>query len=106
MQKSHTFFSERNIADKRYVFYINDIYYDFSSSINDNFILIDEDIVIMTDHYSVCKIYEEDNNFNIISITQIDSQYSISNEMLSIQLSIKYKEWYNSLINAINEENK
>ena len=100
------FVSERDMIEKRYDFYINDIYYDFSSSVNNDFVPINEDIVRMTDHCSVCKIYEEDNNFNIISITQIDSQYSIPNAILSIQLPIKYKEWYDSLINAINEENK
>ena len=100
------FVSERDIIDKRYDFYVNDIYYDFSSSVNDSFVPIEEDIVRMTDHCSVCKIYEKDNNFNIISITQVDSQYSIPNAMLAVQLPIKYKEWYDSLINAINEENK
>ena len=57
------FVSERDIVDKRYDFCINDIYYDFSSSVNDNFVPIDEDIVRMTDHCSVCKIYEEDNKY-------------------------------------------
>ena len=100
------FVSERDIIDKRYDFYVNDIYYDFSSSVNDSFVPIEEDIVRMTDHCSVCKIYEKDNNFNIISITQVDSQYSIPNAMLTVQLPIKYKEWYDALISAINEEYK
>ena len=100
------FVSERDIVDKRYDFYVNDIYYDFSSSANDDFVPIDEDIVRMTDHCSVCKIYEENNNFNIISITQVDSKYNLPKAMLSIQLPVKYKEWYDSLINAINEESK
>ena len=100
------FVSERDIIDKRYDFYVNDIYYDFSSSANDDFVPIDEDIVRMTDHCSVCKIYEENNNFNIISITQVDSKYKLPKVMLSIQLPVKYKEWYDSLINAINEESK
>ena len=100
------FVSERDIVDKRYDFYVNDIYYDFSSSANDDFVPIDEDIVRMTDHCSVCKIYEENNNFNIISITQVDSKYKLPKAMLSIQLPVKYKEWYDSLINAINEESK
>ena len=100
------FVSERDIVDKRYDFYVNDIYYDFSSSVKDEFVPIDEDIVRMTDHCSVCKMFEENNNFNIISITQVDSKYSLPNAMLSVQLPIKYKEWYDSLIKAINDENK
>ena len=100
------FVSERDVVDKRYDFYVNEIYYDFSSSVKDDLIPIEEDVVRITDHCSVCKIYEEDNNFNIISITQVDTKYKLPNAMLSVQLPIKYKDWYDSLINAINEENK
>jgi hypothetical protein len=99
------FVSERDVVDKRYDFYVNGIYYDFSSSVKDDLIPNEEDVVRITDHCSVCKIYEEDNNFNIISITQVDTKYKLPNAMLSVQLPIKYKDWYDSLINAINEEN-
>ena len=100
------FVSERDAADKRYDFYVNGIYYDFSSSVKDDLIPIEESIIRMTDHCSVYKMYEEGDNFNIISITQVDAKYKVPNALLSVQLPIKYKEWYDSLINAINEENK
>ena len=99
------FVSERDVVDKRYDFYEDGIYYDFSSSVKDDLIPLEEDVMRITDHCSLCKIYEENNNFNIISITQVDTKYKLPNAMMSIQLPIKYKEWYDSLINAINEEN-
>ena len=100
------FVSERDVVDKRYDFYVNGIYYDFSSSVKDDLIPIEDNIIRITDHCSVCKIYEEKDNFNIISITQVDTKYQLPNAILSIQLPVKYKEWYDSLINAINEDNK
>ena len=100
------FVSERDVIDKRYDFYSDGIYYDFSSSVKDDLKPIDEEIVRMTDYCSLCKIYEEKDNFIIISLTQIDTKYKMPDALLSVQLPLKYKEWYDSLINAINEENK
>ena len=69
------FVSERDVVDKRYDFYEGEIYYDFSSSVKDDLIPLEEDVMRITDHCSVCKIYEENDNFNIISITQVDTKY-------------------------------
>jgi hypothetical protein len=99
------FVSERDVVDKRYDFYEGGIYYDFSSSVKDDLIPLEEDVLRITDHCSVCKIYEENDCFNIISITQVDTKYKLPNALMSVQLPVKYKEWYDSLINAINEEN-
>ena len=97
------FVSERDIIDKRFDFYQNDIYYDFSSSVKDDLIPIEEGVMRITDHCSVCKIYEENDFFNIISITQVDSKFNVPPAMLSVQLPIKYKDWYDAMINEINE---
>ena len=96
------FVSERDIIDKRFDFYQNDIYYDFSSSVKDDLIPIEEGVMRITDHCSVCKIYEENDFFNIISITQVDSKFNVPPAMLSVQLPIKYKDWYDAMINEIN----
>ena len=98
------FVSERDVVDKRYDFYVNNIYYDFSSSTKNDLVPLDEDIVRIDDHCSVCKIYEENNCFNIISITQVDTKFNVPPAMLSVQLPVKYKDWYDSLVNEINEE--
>ena len=99
------FVSERDVVDKRYDFYVNDIYYDFSSSTKNDIYPVD-DIVRITDHCSVCKIFEENDYFNIISITQVDTKFNVPPAMLSVQLPIKYKDWYDSLVNEINDENE
>ena len=100
------FVSERDVVDKRYDFYVNDIYYDFSSSTKNDIYPVEDDIVRITDHCSVCKIFEENDYFNIISITQVDTKFNVPPAMLSVQLPIKYKDWYDSLVNEINDENE
>ena len=104
MKSPMIFVSERDVIDKRLDFYENDIYYDFSSSVKDDFIPLEENIVRMTDHCSLYKMYEEKDEFNFVSITQMDTKYKLPNAMLSYQLPLNYKKWYDSLINAINEE--
>ena len=98
------FVSERDVVDKRYDFYENGIYYDFSSSTKNDLVPIDEDIVRIDDHCSVCKIFEENDGFNIISITQVDTKFNVPSSMLSVQLPIKYKDWYDSMVKEMNNE--
>jgi hypothetical protein len=97
------FVSERDVVDKRYDFYENGIYYDFSSSVKDDLIPLEDDVMRITDYCSVCKIYEEKDYFHIISITQVDTKFNVPAAMLSIQLPVKYKDWYDSMVNEINE---
>ena len=101
------FVSERDVVDKRYDFYEGDVYYDFSSSTKDDLIPLDENIVRITDHCSVCKIFEDNDGFNIISITQVDTKFNLPPTVMNSQLPTRYKEWYDALVNEINkEENK
>ena len=98
------FVSERDVIEKRYDFFENDIYYDFASSVKDDYAPINENIVRITNHCSMYKMYEEGENFNFISISQIDTKYKLPKAMLSYQLPINYKKWYDSLLNSINDE--
>ena len=99
------FVSERDIADKRYDYYIDGIYYDFSSSVKKDFVPEEEDVVRMDDYVSVFKLYEEEDCFTIIALSQIDTKITVPTPILTVQLPIKYKEWYDALVNKINERN-
>ena len=98
------FVSERDVVDKRFDFYEGDIYYDFSSSTKDDLIPLEESTVRITDHCSVCKIYEENDGFNIISITQVDTKFNLPPAVMNTQLPTRYKEWYDALVNEINKD--
>ena len=100
------FVSERDVIEKRYDFFENDIFYDFCSSVKDDYFPIKEGIVRMFDYCSMYKMYEDENNINFIAVNQMDTKYKIPNAMLSFQLPLNYKKWYDSLINAINEESE
>ena len=98
------FVSERDVLDKRFDFYEGNIYYDFSSSTNDDLIPLEESTVRITDHCSVCKMYEENDEFNIISITQVDTKFNLPPAVMNSQLPTRYKEWYDALVNQINQD--
>ena len=98
------FVSERDVVDKRYDFYEGEVYYDFSSSTKDDLIPLDENIVRITDHCSVCKILEDNDGFNIISITQVDTKFNLPPTVMNTQFPTRYKEWYDALVNEINKE--
>ncbi len=98
------FVSERDVVDKRFDFYEGNIYYDFSSSTNDDLIPLEESTVRITDHCSVCKMYEENDEFNIISITQVDTKFNLPPAVMNSQLPTRYKEWYYALVNKINQD--
>ena len=98
------FVSERDIVDKRIDYYIDGTYYNFSSSVKNDIVPEDEDIVRLMDYISVFKLYEEEDSFMIIALTQVDMKVTVPLPLLSVQLPIKYKEWYDGLINEINKE--
>ena len=98
------FVSERDVVDKRFDFYEGNIYYDFSSSTNDDLVPLEESIVRITDHCSVCKMYEEKDEFNIISVTQVDTKFNLPPAVMNSQLPTRYKEWYDALVNKINQD--
>ena len=98
------FVSERDVVDKRYDFYEGEVYYDFSSSTKDDLIPLDESIVRVADHCSVCKMFEDKDGFNIISITQVDTKVSLPPAVMNSQLPTRYKDWYDALVNEINKD--
>ena len=98
------FVSERDVIEKRFDFYENEIYYEFSSSVKEDYLPLKENIVRIDNHCSLYKMYEEGEYIHIASITQVDTKYNMPKAMMSFQLPLNYKKWYDSLINAINDE--
>ena len=98
------FVSERDVIEKRFDFYENEIYYEFSSSVKEDYLPVKENIVRIDNHCSLYKMYEEGEYIHIVSITQVDTKYNMPKAMMSFQLPLNYKKWYDSLINAINDE--
>ena len=51
--------SERDVADKRYGFYANGIYYDFSSLVKDDLIPVEENVIKITNHALFVKFMKK-----------------------------------------------
>ena len=100
------FVSERDVIDKRYDFYSNNAFYDFSSSTNDDFLPEGKNIVRINDICSFFKMYEDGDDFKFISVTQVDTKMNIPPSMYSITMPGKLKEWYDKLKNYIKENYK
>ena len=100
------FVSERDVIDKRYDFYSNNAFYDFSSSTNDNFLPEGKNIVRINDICSIFKMYEDGDDFKFMSITQVDTKMNIPPSMYSITMPGKLKEWYDKLKNYIKDNFK
>ena len=100
------FVSERDVIDKRYDFYSNNAFYDFSSSTNHDFLPEGKNIVRINDICSFFKMYEDGDDFKFISVTQVDTKMNIPSSMYSITMPGKLKEWYDKLKTYIKENYK
>lgn len=98
------FVSERDIVHKRFDFLEggDEVYYDFSSSVNDDILAPDKDVMRIIDYCSLYKMFDNGDKIKIISITQVDTKFNVPPNLLKYQLPIKYKEWYDALVKEIN----
>ena len=102
--KSPIFFmSERDILDKKIDFYENGILYTFESSVNDNYIEIPKDVIRITDLIFLNSITENENEFIIRTINQVDYKMNSPNSLLCTTLSGKIPTWYKNCIESMNK---
>ena len=103
--KSPIFFmSERDILEKKVDFYENGILYTFESSVNDNYIEIPKDVVRITDFIFLTSITENDNEFIIRTINQVDYKMNSPNSLLCTTMSGKIPTWYKKFVETINKD--
>lgn len=101
--KPMMFVSERDIIEKRYDFYIGDIYYDFSSSVDDDFYPCDNDnYVRATNIFCGYKMYEKENEFVFESLSQSDVKMNVPISVYKGTMPNKYKVWYDKLKEIVN----
>ena len=101
--KPMMFVSERDIIEKRYDFYIGDVYYDFSSSVNDEFYPSDNSSYVRaTNIFCGYKMYEQGNSFVFESLSQSDVKMSIPTSVYKTTMPNKYKTWYDKLKEIVN----
>lgn len=103
--KSPVFFmSERDIIDKKYDFYENGILYSFESSVNDNYIEIPKGVTRITDLIFMNSYTENDNEFIIRNINQVNYKMNSPNSLLCVTVSGKVPNWYKKCIDVMNKD--
>ena len=101
--KPMMFVSERDIIEKRYDFYIGDVYYDFSSSVSDDFYPPNNSSYVRaTNIFCGYKMYERDDSFVFESLSQSDVKMSVPLAVYKTTMPAKYKSWYDKLKEIVN----
>ena len=96
--------SERDTVDKKVDFYHEGEFYSFSSSVNDNYFPIIQDVVRITDYMFVYNIREDQNAFHIKSLSQMDVKMNLPQTMLKGTVPTKMREWFKKLLEAIKKD--
>ena len=89
---------------KKYDFYYNGKFISCESSVNDDYIPLEENVTRINDIISIQEVYEEDQNFIIRAITQINAKVSLPQAVINTTLPGKLLDFYNGVINAINRD--
>lgn len=98
--------SERDIVEKRYDFIHDGIFYSFESSVNDDYIPLNEDVTRINDIIFIQKVYEEDDKIIFHALTQMNAKVSLPQAMINMTLSNKLLSFYKGVIDAINNDFK
>ena len=96
--------SERDIVDKRYDFFHNGRFYSFESSVNDDYIPLEENVTRINDIIFIQEVYEENENFVFRAMTQMNAKISLPQAIINNTLSGKLLDFYNGVINAMNSD--
>lgn len=96
--------SERDIVEKRYDFFYEGKFYSYESSVNDDYIPLEEDVTRINDIISVQSVYEEKENIIFLALTQMNAKVSLPQAIINTTLSGKLSDFYNGIINGINKD--
>ncbi len=96
--------SERDCVDKRYDFFHEGIFYSFESSVNDDYIPLDEKVTRINDIIFIQQVYEENENIIFKAVTQMNAKVSLPQAIINATLSGKLLDFYKGVIDAINRD--
>jgi hypothetical protein len=103
--KQMAIISEREMIEKRYCFYDNDILYNFQTSIPDELYPPQNEPVRVLDYIAISSVREDENNFYFEVISQGDVKSNFPQAMMIVSMPVKLKEFYDRLVKYFNEKN-
>ena len=98
--------SERDIIDKRFDFFFEGKFYSCESSVNDDYYPLENNVTRIYDFISIEELYEENDNFILKAISQINSKINLPQSMINATLSAKLLDFYEGLVSAMNNDYK
>ena len=96
--------SERDIVEKRYDFFHNRRFYSFESSVNDDYIPLEEDVTRINDIFFIQEIYEDNENIVFRTMTQMNAKVNLPQTLINATLPGKILNFFEGVINAMNND--
>ena len=96
--------SERDVVDKRYDFFHNGRFYSFESSVNDDYIPLEENVIRINDIIYIQEIYEENESIVFRTMSQMNSKVNLPQAVINTTLPGKILSFCNGVINAMNND--
>ena len=95
--------SERDIIDKRTEFVYDDIYYNLSTSIDENIFDILHNVIRCQIYINLFLIAMDEKFFYFMNFNQIDLKMWFPDNLLNYIVPYKIEKFYENLINFINK---
>ena len=96
--------SERDIVEKRFDFFYEGKLYSCESSVNDDYIPMEEDVTRIIDIICIQTIFEENENIVFRVLTQVDAKISLPQALVNTTLSGKLTNFYKGIVDKINKD--
>ena len=87
-------------------FFHNGKFYSFESSVNDDYIPLEENVKRINDIICLQEIFEDNENFVFRALTQVNAKVDLPQAIINVTLSGKLVNFYNGIINAVNKDYK
>ena len=98
--------SQRDIVEKRFDFFHEGRFISYESSVNDDYIPLEEDVTRINDIICIQEIYEENENFIFRALNQVNAKVNLPQAIINMTLSGKLLDFYGGIVNAVNRDYK
>jgi hypothetical protein len=98
------FISERDVLDKRIEFVHNGIYYNLSTSVDDELLPPEQNIVRIRNYTNLFIIKEDEDYFYFKGFNQIDMKMNLPDTFFNMILPFKVMTFYKTLLEIMNKD--
>lgn len=96
--------TERDIVEKKYDFEYDNELYSFTSSVDDNFYPLENNVTRIMNVMTFSHLWEDSDNFYYDALSQVDMKSTLPDTLIIGLLSGKLDNYYKAGIDAINKD--